>query len=264
MKTNENLEVRRISDFFPEISDEYIVNKESTIYSKRLNRNFYPYVTPDGMRISLMDKFMEQNTYSMHTIINKCFNGFPPDTIKKPITKHIDGDKFNNDPSNLVWIDSVGENSYVRYKNIEYSDEDVVNMFKMRDEGKSNDEIANFYNTHKNYIYKILSGQTRKDVIDKYNLKPNVMQSAEEIYQNRINTVINIAKCIIKNMGIRDIMDEIGCKRKMIWKVRTKQHWEDELQYYDFENNIDFTEANNEVNIYDSEKITIGETEYRF
>ena len=101
METNvkENLEVRQISDFFPEISKEYIVNEESTIYSKRLNRNIYPYVAPNGMKISLMDNFMEQKTYLMHTIINKCFNGFPPDTVKKPVTKHIDGNKYNNSPS---------------------------------------------------------------------------------------------------------------------------------------------------------------------
>lgn len=240
------------------------MNEESTVYSKRLNRNIYPYVAPNGMKISLMDKFMEQKTYLMHTIINKCFNGFPPDTIKKPVTKHIDGNKYNNSPSNLMWIDSVGENSYVRNKNIEYTDDDIINIFKMRDEGKSNEEIANFYNIHKKYVYKILSGQIRKDVINKYNLKTNNKQSAEEIYQNRINTVISIAKRIIKNMSIRDIMDELGCKRKMIWKVRTKQHWEDELKYYDFDNRIDFTDINNTIDICNSEEIIIGETKYKF
>lgn len=259
-----NSEIRKISDYFPEISDEYIVNKDSVIYSKRLDRNIYPYDSKDGLRVSIMDKYMNQTSLLMHTIINTCFNGLPPKEFKCPVTKHIDGNKYNNDPNNLTWINKSGPNTFDRNHKVDYNDDDIIDMFKMRDEGKSNSEIAKKYNSTTEYIYKILCGQSRSDVSKKYGLKLNTIEKSEDIYQKRVDDAIKIAKCLINGLSSKDIVDKLGYKRKHVWKVKTKKRWQDELVYFDFDNRIDFTDINNTVDICNSEEITIGETKYKF
>ena len=200
----------------------------------------------------------------MHTIINKCFNGLPPKEFIHPVTKHIDGNKYNNEPGNLMWVNNSGPNTFDRNHKVDYTDDDIMNMFKMRDEGKSNNEIAKKYNSSREYIYKILSGQSRNDVSKKYNLKLNLIENSESIYQKRVDNAIKIAKCIISGLCISDIIEKLGCKRKHIWKVKTKQRWQDELIYYDFDNRIDFTDINNTIDICNSKEITIGNTKFNY
>ena len=98
-----------------------------------------------------------------------CFLGNIDDGFE---VNHIDGDKSNNHLSNLEIV-TRSENLKHRLRiglceynkpTQKYSDEDVLNVIKMHDEGFSQIEISKELDIHVTSVSSFLNGRSRSDI----------------------------------------------------------------------------------------------------
>lgn len=115
--------------------------------------------------------------HQIHRLIAKAFI---PNPNKKPQVNHIDGNKFNNEISNLEWV-TVSENIKHAYKNklhiprkgdnaynSKLKDKDIVDIFNLRKQGLLHREIAEIYNVSRQHIGDLLNlNQRSKRIIKK-------------------------------------------------------------------------------------------------
>ena len=106
---------RKISNF-----SKYIISNKGRIISLPLDRNFnigktlVPTLASNGYHhVHLRTNEGQIKIVYVHRLIAEAFI---PNPDNKPIVNHIDGNKLNNDASNLEWV-TASENNFHAYKN---------------------------------------------------------------------------------------------------------------------------------------------------
>ena len=79
----------------------YLIDEKGIIYSKKSNKYMKPYLScKKYLRISLWTNGKRNQLY-VHRLVAETFI---PNPENKPEVNHIDGDKVNNNVSNLEWV----------------------------------------------------------------------------------------------------------------------------------------------------------------
>lgn len=285
-----------ISDFFKELQPWYWIDNTGKIYSTKTNTFLKPQPDKDGyLRQCLrMVKPTVNNYYTklcgVHKIVNTIFNGYPPITMNNPVTDHLDGDKLNNYYENLRWLSNEYNASYANRHNgkkSEIKDHDVPTIYRLFDEGKSLQEIADKFHSKWKYIHGILTGQKRVVAIEKFHLQP--LESTKNVLTTK--RIKRIAyEILTTNKTNREIGNIFGICGYNVADVRQKSAHGKKTQYYNFKNKQILYDPDNFINSYDefiqmddyynqfiyetenneefdmfaddSQEITIGETEY--
>lgn len=125
----------------------------------------YPYyalklVNEDGVPISI----------TQHRVVTITHKGPPPDDGRQYDVHHRNGDKLDNRPENLEWIEadehrrlSAQESSKAGWKRMTpHEVREVRRLY--HEEGMSKRAISRKFNRNFNAINCILNGKTRKDV----------------------------------------------------------------------------------------------------
>jgi hypothetical protein len=84
--------------------ENYIINRNGTIFSKKRNKYLKPYDNGKGylrVDVSINDK---RKTYTVHRLVAEKYIPNPNDL---PQVNHIDGNKQNNNVENLEWTDNM-------------------------------------------------------------------------------------------------------------------------------------------------------------
>lgn len=82
----------------------YVVTDEGDIYFAKEGNRLKPFKNKKGY---LLVKLGETDTYSVHRLVAKAFvHNFDPQNLDQ--VNHIDGNKENNNYSNLEWVDNSG------------------------------------------------------------------------------------------------------------------------------------------------------------
>lgn len=93
--------------------DNYIINKDGTIYSKYAKKNIKPYLSNSGyLRVTFWNKGKSKH-FSIHRLVAETYLS---NYENKPCVNHKNGNKLDNRVENLEWV-SLKENMQHAYKN---------------------------------------------------------------------------------------------------------------------------------------------------
>jgi len=162
---------KRIHDFLPEIKDYYTVNDKGEFFSdnsgkmKTRDRSGTEYQI-----INFMTVDGKKRTFRAHRLVLMAFN--PVKNMDKLEVNHIDGNKKNNNLSNLEWC-TGSENQKHAFKTglqkarkgessnfSKLKEKDINLIFKLRKEGKTQQQIADIVNCSSSNISYILNKKT--------------------------------------------------------------------------------------------------------
>lgn len=166
-----DMKKRRIHDFIPLIKDYYTIYENGVVESdnsgimKTRNRAGTDYQIINFMTVSGGKKTMR-----LHRLVMMAFN--PVDNMEELEVNHIDGNKCNNDLSNLEWC-TRSENQQHAYRTglqkarkgessnfSKLSESDIKKIFELRKLGYTQKYIANEVNCSSSNISYILNHKT--------------------------------------------------------------------------------------------------------
>lgn len=103
--TNELLQLKPSLTLYPLKSDpNYLISKEGVVFSTITNRLLEPYVNPQGYK-SVSIKQGNSHHLFLHRMLAETFLDNPENLEE---VNHKDGNKLNNDLSNLEWVTGCG------------------------------------------------------------------------------------------------------------------------------------------------------------
>ncbi len=162
---------RRLHEFLPEIKDYYAITDEGKVYSdnsglmKTRNKGNTEYQI-----INFMRKDGTKKTYRLHRLVLMAFN--PVKDMDKLEVNHIDGNKKNNNLSNLEWCTpsenqrhafNTGLQKARRGQSSNWSkltQTDINKIFELRQQGLTQKEIAEQVGCTRSNISYILNNKT--------------------------------------------------------------------------------------------------------
>ena len=146
---------------------------------KRVSTDRIANITVDGRGYSKKAITLNGETkqYSVHRLVAEAFIENP---LNKSEVNHIDGNKLNNCVENLEWV-TRSENmkhahknnlqhysGYIQYsqrkKVGKFSEEDIEDIFKLKESGISNRKIAEKYNVSHTTIGSLINGESYKTI----------------------------------------------------------------------------------------------------
>lgn len=145
-------------------NNKYTIDNKGRIYSNKFKRYIKPCITNGYQRVSLLNK-----SYYVHRLVAIHFINNPEN---KPQINHKDGNKLNNDVSNLEWV-NCSENLKHAYdtglkikqigemcKRSKLKDKDIIDILNLFKNGYGCRKIAKIYNVTRQTILSIKNGKT--------------------------------------------------------------------------------------------------------
>jgi hypothetical protein len=167
------METRKISDYIPEVKDYYTINNKGEIYS--INSGLMKTRDRAGTDYQIINLKVNQGgskTFRVHRLVMMVFQ--PIDNPEDYEVNHKDGNKKNNQLSNLEWC-TASENQKHAFANglqkprrgsrsnwAKLSEQDIQKIFTLREEGLTQREIGEYFNCSPSNIGYILRGKTWK------------------------------------------------------------------------------------------------------
>lgn len=238
---------------YDDIREGYYINQKGEIYSDISKRYLEGNIDRYGyLRVSLQRNSEPfQKTYKVHRLVKIIFD--PIENFENLSIDHLDGNKQNNNISNLDWC-PVSENVKRAIKNKliyksrrDLSDEEVVNICEWLQKGYSPQMIAQkFYPNNivkkSQAINEILSGRHWKDVSCNYhfwvkypefNSKNwtiwNIEEFCQMIQDNPEKTNKELVKMVLEKHTISH-----KTAYNLIYSIRSKRKYCVVSQYYNF------------------------------
>ena len=168
-----NIEENKSRKTIPEFPD-YMATIDGNIISKKTGKILKQKIGPNGYYMINLSILGKCKTFTVHRLIAKTFI---PNLSNLPEINHIDGNKKNNNVSNLEWctykynINHAIENHLfipakgIKTLNGRFTENDIHQIRKYKSQGYSNAKIAKIYKVTRGAIQQIVSKKTYKWVI---------------------------------------------------------------------------------------------------
>lgn len=154
-----------------ELKYNYYTLEDGNIYSEKSNRNLSKHLDKDGYEKVRLVSLDGRHTYSVHRLILESFN--PVDNMELLQVNHKDGNKRNNNLTNLEWTTCA--------ENIRHA---CNNNLRHVQKGENNNQAKLSENDVKEIIKLLLEKElTQKEI----GLKFNVTEDAIGAIKNKHN-----------------------------------------------------------------------------
>lgn len=158
----------------------YIVSTEGKIYSTsnagrgKYHKELSQRLDSDGYLCVTVGSNSQRTRMRVHRIIALAFIE-NPDNL--PEVDHIDNNKINNSVENLRWVTSFTNKSKIPFEarsishkhsangRARLTEEEVIKIRKMYNDGYKKSELANMYNVGWSTIGNIIAGNTWKGIM---------------------------------------------------------------------------------------------------
>ena len=160
--------------------DLYFIEENGQIYSKAKKGYITPSCDKDGyLQVLLQKNEGGRNNrvcYRVAALVIYSFIGPPPENLKDPTINHIDGDKTNNNYTNLEWIER-STNSKIRFITAKEERNGAAKLScsevhqicqLLADTDLTVQEIGDKLNVSKSTISNILSGKNWVSISNQY------------------------------------------------------------------------------------------------
>lgn len=177
---------------------DYEVSTFGNVFSKKRNKLLKPCVNSSNYKKFVLKG---KNLYA-HRLVAEAF--IPNDNNLEEVN-HKDGNKWNNNVTNLEWV-TKSENSihafenglrnisgYTRYRvaksDHRFSSQDVEEMFSLYNDGMSKKEIAKKFKCYDSTVCNILNGKTYKQIdLSPYDVAKIIVDHLNELRDIYIET----------------------------------------------------------------------------
>ena len=249
----------RCSDFFTNVKPNYFVSSYGRVFNTKTNQFINPIDSGGSLTLSLRTIDGKQK-FRLHRLVMMCFK--PIENSNSYDIKHLDGNKFNNNIDNLVWI-SRSDNMKLSFKNggsrehliLENSPQatltnnEVHIICKLLEQRKSYPEICEEIgkecdSTMRRKISEIKCGTTWKEISHNYNIPKSsrndskfTLEQAESICEQIQNGLLN--SDILKNIVGEEMFNNLnshdrGLYYSSINNIRHKKSYKDIVNKFDF------------------------------
>lgn len=200
--------------YYKGIRTNYLVSNTGKVYSVKYKKCLS--TTPNHRGYLRVGIYLPDGTVkrlSVHAMVLETFVGEKPS--KEYQVDHIDGDKTNNDLSNLEWV-TPSENISRAFKNglktgikgtnhpvSVYSDLQIHKACRLLEKGLSIPDVSKKVGIPKSYLYSIAKGNQWNHIVSQYDL-------------SNINMKMSTPKHVKKEIG--DML-ELGYKKSEIIKI---------------------------------------------
>lgn len=207
-------------------------------------------ISRTGYRYIVLHHKGKMYKFQLHQLVAKYFI---PNPENKSQVNHIDGDKSNNDVSNLEWVTSKENIHHALKTGLIKTGEDRYNSIVSNDtveeickEFVKNEltipTISKKYNVKIGIIRDILRKKSWKCISDKYDFsnynkkgEPGTKGENNSLATINENTVHKICNAIsIANKSLSDISKEFGVSYKIVQHIYNRSSWRSVSSQYDF------------------------------
>lgn len=190
--------------YYNGIKTDYLVSNTGEVYSIRYKKCLKQTVNHRGyLRVGIYLPDGTVKRVSVHVMVLETFVG-PKPTLKHQVD-HIDGNKTNNDLSNLEWV-TPSENITRAFKSglksgvkgnkhpvSVYSEIQIHKACKLLEKGISIPETSKRVGIPKSYLYSIAKGKQWNHIVSQYNLNNiNKKSTVSADIKNEISTMISL------------------------------------------------------------------------
>lgn len=205
----------------------FLVTEEGQVFSKKTGRKLRQHENAHGyLTTKVFDpEYCAWKQRRVHRLVAETYID---NKESKPEINHKDGNKQNNNVSNLEWVTSKENKTHAwrkgLYKDIgevhfssNLSNEQVHEMCRMMQEGFRNKEISEYFNLHKDRVSEIRSGNKWGHISSLYNTR--VVRNKRK----SPDTVIKVAELLEKGFSIKEVAEETGVKEYDIRRIKSRK-----------------------------------------
>jgi hypothetical protein len=128
----------------------YFISEKGEIF--RNNRKLKPWVDKDGYQQIYLYLNGVRIIKKVHRLVAEVYIQNP---FELPQINHLDGNKKNNQITNLEWSNSKENNHHALLKGLRKTKIKIEDIQKIKDDKRTAKEIASDFNVHKSTINKI-------------------------------------------------------------------------------------------------------------
>ena len=210
----------------------YSVTKNGDVYSHFSNR-FLKKISLKGYpAVNLCGSGYRKTCY-IHRLVAETFI---VNKDNKPCVNHIDGDKWNNDITNLEWVTHAENTAHaiengLSMQSVRKHKDDVIHTaFKMIMDGVRVVDVAEIIGIDSKTLRLIISSDTYSYIRDEYDWanRPNKKATVS------IDKVINICKLLEEGRSYGYIKDLLNVSKSTISRIKRRQAYKEVSQSFNF------------------------------
>lgn len=150
------------------LNEDYVVYPDGRIWSKRSKKFLKPVLSKAGYLTHSPSVTKGKMSPTVHRILAHCYLGGLRDGL---VVNHKDGDKLNNNLDNLELVTYSENSKHARRTGLirkvpseenamaKLTNGDILDVYALMKDGKSNEEVAEIHNLHPRYVSLIRHGK---------------------------------------------------------------------------------------------------------